>query len=84
MEYIEGITEQSTWPENAQEKIERVVQKLHEVQLVFGDLRASSILFVGDDPFLTNFGWAGKVNEVRYPRNLSRSVKWMGKRKSWR
>ena len=79
MEYIEGTTEQSAWPENAQEKIERVVQKLHVAQLVFGDLRASNILFAGDNPFFINFSWAWKVNEARYTRNLSRSVKWPGK-----
>ena len=41
MEYIEGNTEESAWPEDAREKIEslRVVQKLHAAQFVFGGYR---------------------------------------------
>lgn len=38
MEYIEGTTEESAWPEDAREKNERVAQKLHEAQLFFRDL----------------------------------------------
>ena len=73
MEYIEGNTEESAWPGDAREKLEslRVVQKLHPAQFVFGDLQASNSLFVGDDPLLIDFDWVGKLNEVRYPRNLS-------------
>ena len=33
----------------------------------------------GDKVFPVDFYWAGRVNEARYPRNLSTRVKWPGK-----
>ena len=78
MEYIEGNTvgEASVLPEDVREKTEEAIQKLHDAQLVFGDLRAVNVMISGDKVFLIDFDWAGKVNEARYPLNLSRSVKW--------
>ena len=35
-------------------------------------------MFSGGEVLLIDFDWAGKVNEARYPRNLSRSVRWPG------
>ena len=78
MDYIEGTTaaESASWPGSAREKVEEVVQKLHAAQLVFGDLRGPNIMFSEGKALLIDFDWAGKVNEARYPRNLSRSVRW--------
>jgi len=78
MEHTEGKTaeEESTWPNDAREKIETAIQKLHNSQLVFGDLRGPNVVFSGGSVFLIDFDWAGRVNEARYPRNLSRRVKW--------
>jgi len=77
MDYIEGKTtaESASWP-GVREKVEEVIQKLHEAQLVFGDLRGPNIIFSEGKVFLIDFNWAGKVNEARYPRNLSESVRW--------
>jgi len=78
MEYIKGTTaaEPASWPSNAREQVEAAVKKLHAAQLVFGDLRGPNIMFSEDKAFLVDFDWAGKVNEARYPRNLSGSVTW--------
>jgi len=78
MEYIEGTTaaEPASWPNNAREQVEAVIKKLHAAQLVFGDLRGPNIIFSEGKAFLIDFDWAGKVNEARYPRNLSGSVTW--------
>ena len=80
MDYIEGeaAAESGSWP-GAREKVEQAVQKLHAAQLVFGDLRGPNIIFSEDKVYLIDFDWAGKVNEARYPRNLSGSVRWPGK-----
>jgi len=65
-EHIEGNTteKESAWPKDARQKIEKAIQKLHDAKLVFGDLRASSVMFSGDNVFFTDFGWAGRVDEV--------------------
>lgn len=78
MEHIEGDTmdKVSHLPKNAHAQVEKAIEKLHDAQLVFGDLRQPNIMISGSTVFLIDFDWAGKVNEVRYPRNLSRNVNW--------
>ena len=58
-----------------QKNFEEAIKMLHDAGLVFGDLRAPNIMFSGDDVFIIDFDWAGKVGEMRYPRHLS-SVMW--------
>ena len=78
MEHVEGKTadEEHTWPRDARDKTAKAIQTLHDASLVFGDLRAPNVMFSGNEVFLIDFDWAGKVDEARYPRNLSRSVRW--------
>jgi len=78
MEYIEGNTadKESAWPEDAREKMEKAIQKLHDAQLVYEDLRAPNVMFPGDKVLLIDFDWAGKVGKAHYPRNLASWVKW--------
>jgi len=78
MEYIEGdaVDEAPVLPKDIREKTKKAIQKLHDGQFVFGDLRGPNVIVSGDEIFLIDFDWAGKVNEARYPLNLSRSVKW--------
>ena len=78
MEYIEGDTVDkiAVLPKDIREKTEKAIQKLHDGQFVFGDLRGPNVMVSEDKVFLIDFDWAGKVNEARYPLNLSRSVKW--------
>jgi len=81
MEYIEGNSEakRASWPNDAREQVKEAVQRLHATQLVFGDLRGPNIIFSEGRAFLIDFDWAGKVGEARYPRNLSRSLRWPAK-----
>ena len=78
MEYIEGdaMSEERPVPENARTQIEEAIQRLHDAQLVFGDLRAPNIMVSGDKVFFIDFDWAGEEGKVRYPRNLSRRIRW--------
>ena len=78
MEHIEGNTvdKTSVLPKDVREKTKKAIQKLHDAQLVFGDLRAVNVMVSGDKVFLIDFDWAGKVNEARYPLNLSTRVRW--------
>ena len=78
MEYIEGTTAAKSphWPNDAREQVKEALQKLHAAQFVHGDLRGPNVIFSGGKAFLIDFDWAGRVNEARYPRNLSGSVKW--------
>jgi hypothetical protein len=78
MERIEGNTmdKASTLPTGAREKTQLAIKKLHDAKLVFGDLRGPNVMFSGEKVLLIDFDWAGKVDEARYPRNLSRKVKW--------
>ena len=74
MEYIEGYTADKApvLPKDIREKTEKAIQKLHDAQLVFGDLRAPNVVVSGDGAFLVDFGWAGKVDEARCSLSLSR------------
>jgi hypothetical protein len=68
MELTEGETADKVLLSDVCEKTEKVTQKLHDSQPVFGDLRAPNAMFQGD------FDWTGKVKEARYPRNRSTRV----------
>ena len=59
-----------------EERFFLAIQKLHDAQLVFGDMRGPNLMLSADGVFLIDFDWAGRVDEVRYPLNLSRSVRW--------
>jgi hypothetical protein len=80
VDYIEGhyMGPASPFTGDTVAQIEKVIQTLHDAQLVLGDLRNTSFIMSGFKVFLVNFDWAGKGNEARYPRNLSREVWWPG------
>jgi serine/threonine protein kinase len=81
MDFIEGKTveKMSPVPSDAREKTLKAIKKLHDAQLVFGDLRAPNVMISEGKVFLIDFDWAGRVGQARYPRNLSRSVNWPAK-----
>ena len=54
-----------------EERLFLAIQKLHDAQLVFRDLRGPNVMLSAVGVFLIDFDWAGRVNEVRYPLNLS-------------
>ena len=81
MEHFEGRAadgEKDTWPKDLRNKVEKAIKKLHDAGLVFGDLRGPNIMFSGEKAAIIDFDWAGREGEVRYPRHLSRSVRWPG------
>ena len=77
MEYIGGDTKEEL-PEDARSQVERAIQTLHGEDFVFGDLREPNIITSKSKVYLVDFDWAGKVNNVCYPRHLSKEVKWPG------
>ena len=81
MEYIEEDTadKESAWPENARKQTEVAIQKLHDAQLVHGDLRKPNVMFSGGKVVIIDFDWAGKVGKAHYPRGLSSKVQWPDK-----
>ena len=77
MDYIEGNTVDKTTPlrEDTHTQIEKATRTLRQVpRHVFGDLRELNIAIPGSRVFLIDFDWVGKVDEARYPRDLSRSA----------
>ena len=76
MDRVEHVQAKDDWPGDAREQIKAAIDKLHERDLVFGDLREPNVLFSEDSAFLIDFDWAGKANEARYPRGLSTDVDW--------
>jgi len=57
------------------EEMKKLLTELHQAGLVHGDIRKANTL-VGDDGrdfMLVDFDWAGKIGEVRYPKNVTRS-----------
>ena len=79
MEYIDGKTMDDLsfpLPDDGREQIKDAIQKLRDAKFVFGDLRRPNVMFSKDKVFLIDFDWAGEKGKVRYPRNLSRRVKW--------
>ena len=76
MDRIVCVQKRGSWPRDARDQVEEAIKKLHEKQLVFGDLREPNVLFSEGKVFLIDFDWAGKVGEARYPRGLSPHVDW--------
>ena len=77
MDYIEGNTVDKTTPlqEDTHAQIEKATRTLRQVHRhVFGDLRELNIAIPGSRVFLIDFDWVGKVDEARYPRDLSKSA----------
>ena len=74
MERVDGIPmcecDKHSLPDSVFADIETAVKLLHAEDLVFGDLRATNIMVVGQTVkrgMLVNFDWVGKHNEDRYP-----------------
>lgn len=52
-------------------RLQTGLKKLHNENLVFGDLRAANIIVNGGLPYLIDFDWCGEAGKARYPHNLS-------------
>lgn len=79
MEYVEGTTAaevSAQWPKDVVEQVTAALTVLHEKKYVFGDLRLPNVMFSDGKVKLIDFNWAGKEEEARYPRLLSRAIAW--------
>jgi len=76
MEHIEGDTADkvSALPKNVREKTEEAIQKLHDAQLVFGDLRAPNVMLSQSIPDRFQLSWKSERGAI--PPKPIGSVKW--------
>lgn len=79
MEYVHGDSPWVAFPDrqgsrNFFDGIEEAIEKLHQKDLVFGDLRGPNII-VGDrgKVKLIDFDWCGEAGKARYPPDLNNS-----------
>lgn len=80
MVVMEYITDSISWPEAPAEsqkiRLREIVNTLHRLFFVHGDLRAPNVLVKGDGVFLIDFDWAGRQGTARYPLHLNPDVEW--------
>jgi hypothetical protein len=97
MEQVDGRDSYSEFrhrdlPRTVLDDIKRALEKLHDAQLVYGDMRRPNIMVVktprsrdddgeGEDEWrglLIDFDWSGRVGVVKYPPTLNTcgEIKW--------
>ena len=78
MDYVDGThgeyLKAVDWPKDARAQVKAMIDKLHELDYVFGDLRPPNVVFSGGKAFLVDFDWAGKCGEVFYPGELGEGI----------
>jgi len=76
MDYIEGTHGEvlATKPKDTYAQVKAMVDKLHDSDYVFGDLRPPNIVFRKGKAFLVDFDWAGKQGEAFYPMELAEGI----------
>jgi hypothetical protein len=57
-------------------KLREHVDTLHEADFVHGDLRQPNLIVVGEDVWLLDFDWTGKVGEAFYSIDKNESIQW--------
>jgi serine/threonine protein kinase len=79
MEYVDGDSPRDAFyhekpPQNFFDDINEAIEKLHQKDLVFGDLRGPNII-VGErgNVKLIDFDWCGEAGKARYPPDLNDS-----------
>ena len=82
MEYLDGMTAYHAQrldqlPPMFLEEVRRILNHLHDNDLVFGDLRGANIMITRNNKVkFVDFDWAGKEGESRYPLLLSQQIQW--------
>lgn len=87
MDFFEGKMAQELYdgrlPRAVYDQVKRAVDELHQLGLVFADLRKPNIMVsAGVNPIqvmLVGFSWCGKDKEGRYPPTLNddtNGIKW--------
>ncbi|KAK2464713.1 hypothetical protein APHAL10511_003289 [Amanita phalloides] len=58
-------------------QVERAIHLLHQVDIVFGDLRKPNVMITNQNEVrLIDFNWAGKAGEAEYPYLISPAIAW--------
>jgi hypothetical protein len=47
-----------TWTMSDYRQVVKAVDQLHDVRMIHGDLKDDNVVFVGDHPYLIDFGWS--------------------------
>jgi serine/threonine protein kinase len=82
MEYLDGMTANQVQrldqlPPTFLEEVQRILNHLHDNDLVFGDLRRANIMITKNNKVkFVDFDWAGKAGVSRYPLLLSQQIQW--------
>jgi len=82
MEYLDGITANQAQkldqlPPTFLEDVQRILNHLHDNDLVFGDVRSANIMITRNNKVkFVDFDWAGKAGVSRYPILLSQEIQW--------
>jgi hypothetical protein len=61
-------------PEDVYTQVKAMVDKFHQSDCVFGDLRPPNDIFVVNKTFLIDFDWAGKYGEAFYLMELGEGI----------
>jgi len=65
--------------------LRNIVDRFKDEKYVHGDLHTNNIMIQKDSPHkspdlrLVDFDWAGEKNQVRYPADRNKNIKWPGK-----
>lgn len=76
MKFVEGRSYSLPEKDEIKISLKEAVDILHENNLVFGDLRPSNILVVGERVKLIDFDWCAEDGEGRYPVGLNPEGGW--------
>lgn len=60
-------------PSSVFKDVQAAIDSLHEMDLVFGDLRRPNIVVLNKRAKIVDFDWCGRDGEDRYPPNLNNS-----------
>ncbi|KAF9535063.1 hypothetical protein CPB83DRAFT_879289 [Crepidotus variabilis] len=77
MEYIsttnlaDQLTPSAKLPDGLRMRIRKIIQLLHDNNVVFGDLRRPNVLMKIQEPLLIDFDWAGEHSNDRYPPQMN-------------
>jgi serine/threonine protein kinase len=82
MEYLDGMTANQAQkldqlPPTFLDDVQRILNHLHNNDLVFGDVRSANIMITRNHKVkLVDFDWAAKAGVSHYPLLLSQHIRW--------
>jgi serine/threonine protein kinase len=79
MDFVDGETvdKAKTFPPMFVQRIQDILDVLHQADFVFGDLRGPNVMITkNDEVVFIDFDMVGKHGESRYPIMMSPCIKW--------